>query len=237
MSASNKETEKNNFSAFRRSRDKIGSILGAESPRGRVMITAANRLTLIRLVVVPLFWYGFLSDSPLLRVSATILFIGGALTDLYDGKLARKRSEETAFGNFMDPLADKLLVLSAYWALMIREDFNGLFILALVWISLITLREIGLTLMRIFAVSGGSSLVTSIWGKWKTGVQLTTLIFTLLALNLRDFLIIYEYSSSLFKGTGFFILVNILLFLCASTSLISGGIYLKEASNLWSRSD
>ena len=76
------------------------------------MITAANWLTLIRLVVVPLFWYGFLSDSPLLRVLATILFIGGALTDLYDGKLARKRSEETAFGNFMDQLADKLLVLS-----------------------------------------------------------------------------------------------------------------------------
>ncbi|NQT34159.1 CDP-alcohol phosphatidyltransferase family protein [bacterium] len=201
------------------------------------MITAANWLTLIRLAVVPLFWYGFLSDSPLLRVLATILFIGGALTDLYDGKLARKRREETAFGNFTDPLADKLLVLSAYWALLIREDFSGLFILALVWISIITLREVGLTLMRILAVGGGSSLATSIWGKWKTGIQLTTLIFTLLALNLRDLLIIYEYPSSLFKGTGFFILVNILLFLCASSSLISGGLYLRGVSNLRSKSD
>ncbi len=237
MSSSTSKTDKNNFSAFQRGREKIGSVLGAESPRGRVMITAANWLTLIRLAVVPLFWYSFLNDSPLLRVLASILFIGGSLTDLYDGKLARKRREETAFGNFMDPLADKLLVLSAYWALLIREDFSGLFTLALVWISLITLREVGLTLMRILAVSSGGSLVTSIWGKWKTGVHLTTLIFTLLALNLRDLLIFYGNPTSLFKGDGFFILVNILLFLSAVSSLISGGLYLKETSNLWRKSD
>ncbi len=237
MSSSRSESDKNSFSAFHRSREKIGSVLGAESPKGRVTITVANWLTLIRLMIVPLFWYGFLSDSLLLQVVATFFFISGALTDLFDGKIARRRGEETAFGNFMDPLADKLLILSAYWALIIREDFSGLFTLALVWILIITLREVGLTLMRILAVSSGSSLVTSIWGKWKTGVHLTTLIFTLLALNLRDLLIYYGNPTSLFKGDGFFILVNILLFLSAASSLISGGLYLKETSYHWSRSD
>ncbi len=217
-------------STIERGRDKIGSVLGVESPKGRVMVTAANWLTLFRLLIVPLFWFIFFSHNLTLEITATFLFIVAALTDLYDGKLARRRGEVTAFGNFMDPLADKLIVLSAFWALLIRENFDGLFTLALVWIGLITFREVGLTVLRIWAISGGSAVVTSIWGKWKTGVQLTTLIFTLLALNLRDLLEAYGNPSPLFEGIGFVILINILFFFSALTSLISGGLYLKTVS-------
>jgi len=218
------------MSQFKRSIDWIGSRLGAESPNGRITVTLANWLTILRLIIVPAFLCCFQSGILSLEVLATFLFIVGALTDLYDGKLARWRGEETPFGKFMDPLADKLLVLAAYWALLIREDFRGLFYLALIWIALITLREIGLTVMRILAIGGGSSIVTNIWGKWKTGIQLTTLIFTLLALNLRDLMITIENPLHLFDGSGFFILVNALLFLCAATSLISGGFYLRGSS-------
>ena len=219
------------------SKNKIQSYLGSNRKQSRIFITHANKLTLLRLAIVPFFWYTFLSGSLLLEITATFLFIAAALTDLWDGKLARQRGEVTAFGNFMDPLADKLLVLSAYWALLIKEDFSGLFTLALVWIVLITLREAGLTLMRIFAVHTGSSVVTSIWGKLKTTVQLTTIIFTLVALNLRDILMQYGYPTTLFKGQGFFILVNVLLFLCVLTSWISGGLYLRGRSPTTSRSD
>ncbi len=212
-------------------RKKIRSVLGAKSKKGEVTVTPANWLTLFRLAIIPFFLYCFLfSHSLYLEILATFLFIIGAISDLIDGILARRRGEITPFGDFMDPLADKLLVLSAYWALWIREDFDGLITLALMWIVLITLREVGLTTMRILAIGGGSSMATSIWGKWKTTVQLTTLIFTLLALNLRDILIASHIRTTLFDGSGFFMLVNVLLFLCVVTSWISGGLYLKGAT-------
>ena len=160
---------------------------------------------------------------------STFIFVVAALTDILDGKLARQRGEVTAFGDFMDPLADKLLVLTAFWSLLIREDFKSLQAAALVCVVLITLREIGLTLMRIWAISGGSSVVTSIWGKWKTGVQLTTLIFTLVMLNLRDTLAALHLNIPIFKSFGFNALITGLIFLSALTSLISGSMYVISA--------
>lgn len=213
---------------MKRVKERIGSVLGTEGGNGFVTITPANWLTILRLFIVPVFLYCFLFGNSLyLEILATLLFIIGAITDLIDGILARRRGEITPFGDFMDPLADKLLVLAAYWALWIREDFNGLAYLALIWIALMTAREVGLTLIRIWVMSEGSSVRTSSWGKWKTGIQLTTLIFTLLALNLRDILIAGQIKTTLFDGSGFFILVNFLLFSCALTSLVSGVLYLK----------
>ncbi|MCF7810332.1 CDP-alcohol phosphatidyltransferase family protein [bacterium] len=208
----------------------IRSLLGAKSKHSDVTVTPANWLTMLRLALVPAFIYCFLFSGKLsLEITSTFIFIIAAITDLIDGILARRRGEITPFGNFMDPLADKLLVLSGFWVIWIREDFNGFIVLALVWIILISIREIGLTIMRVLAISGGSSLVTSGWGKLKTTVQLTTLIFTLLALNVRDILLLYHIDTPIFKGVGFLILVNILFFLSAMSSLISGGLYLKGA--------
>ena len=213
-------------STIKRSRNVIGSLLGTDGGQGKVTITAANWLTLIRLAIVPMFCFCFFSSALSLTISSTFLFVIAALTDVLDGKLARLRGEVTAFGDFMDPLADKLLVLTTFWSLLIREDFRGLFLVGIILVILITLRELGLTLMRIWAISGGSSVVTSIWGKWKTGVQLTTLIFTLVVLNLRDILAAFHQSTTIFDGYGFIILVTSLFFLSALTSLVSGGMYL-----------
>ncbi|NQU04882.1 MAG: CDP-alcohol phosphatidyltransferase family protein [Calditrichaeota bacterium] len=211
-------------------KESIGSVLGAGSKNKNVIITPANLLTLLRLALVPAFIYCFLFSGKLsLEITSSFLFITAAITDLIDGKLARRRGEITQFGNFMDPLADKLLVFAGFWAIWVRADFDRFVTLALIWIILITIREIGLTVMRIMAISGGSSLVTSGWGKLKTTVQLTTLIFTLLALNVRDILLFYQIDTPIFKGAGFFILINVLFFLSALTSLISGGFYLKGA--------
>jgi CDP-diacylglycerol--glycerol-3-phosphate 3-phosphatidyltransferase len=211
-------------------RKNIRSILGVKSKDGSVTVTPANWLTMLRLALVPAFIYCFIFSGKLsLEITSTFIFITAAITDLIDGKLARRRGEITPFGDFMDPLADKLLVLAGFWVIWIRDDFNGLVALTLLWIILISIREIGLTVMRILAISGGSSIVTSIWGKLKTTVQLTTLIFTLLILNVRDILLIYHIDTPVFNGAGFFILINVLFFLSALTSLISGGIYLKGA--------
>ena len=229
MSLNFTEIDKNSRTIWRRSRDRIGDVLGTDSPKGRVTVTIPNYLTLFRLAVVPMFWYGFFSDSWSLQVTATLLFAFGAITDLWDGKLARRLGQETAFGDFMDPLVDKLLVLSGYWALIGRESFGSYRTIAVVCVGLISLREIALTLIRIWMISCGSSVITSVWGKWKTGVQLTTLLFTMVALNVKDWIAeagVLPVVLGLLDGQVFWVLVNILFFLSAVISLISGGLYM-----------
>ncbi len=214
--------------AIERGKERIGSVLGAESPRGKVTVTAANWLTIFRLVVVPFFWVTFFSTSVSTRIVGTALFILGALSDLWDGHLARKYRHVTPFGDFMDPLADKLLTLSAYWAIFLREDFGRFAILGLICILLITLREAGITALRIFAIESGSSVITSIWGKVKTTIQLVTIILLLLLFNFRSILVGYDIELTLFRGELFIIFVNILLILCAFTSVVSGLLYFRK---------
>lgn len=212
-------------SAIQKSKEKISALLGADGPNGHVMVTPANWLTMFRLVVVPFFWFTFYSGTPSLGIVATALFVFGALSDLFDGKLARKHQQVTPFGDFMDPLADKLLVLSAFWAIFLREDFGAYTLTAVVWIGLVTLRETLVTFLRIYAIEGGSSLVTSSWGKWKTGIHLTTIILTLLLFNLRDFLLQSNINPGLLTQDVFYLFLNILLFLCMIPSVMSGILY------------
>jgi len=215
-------------------------VLGAESPKGKVTVTIPNYLTITRLAIIPIFWYCFFSGKMSLEIAATLLFAFGAITDLYDGKLARRLGQETAFGDFMDPLVDKLLVLSGFWAIYIRQDYDSLTTWAFVMIALITAREITLTLMRIWAIGGGSSVVTSGWGKWKTGIQLTTLLFAMVAFNVRDLLLASDKwtgFSSLLLSDGFIILLIILFILSTFSSLFSGALYFRKTSFRQSNSE
>jgi CDP-diacylglycerol---glycerol-3-phosphate 3-phosphatidyltransferase len=212
--------------ALERGREAIGSVLGSDTPRGRVTVTIANYLTIGRLLVVPFFWYGFFSSRLWLQIAASLLFALGALSDLWDGKLARRHGQVTAFGNFMDPFADKALVLSGFWALLFREDFGNYEATAVLWACLITIREVALTIFRVKIIKSGSALVTSLWGKWKTGVELTCLLFALTALNVRDALIYFYQATGPLGSSLLFLIFDILFLLSALTSLISGYRYL-----------
>lgn len=214
--------------ALDRGRERIGAVLGTETPAGRVTVTLPNYLTLGRLIVVPFFWYGFLSPAWGLQVTATLLFAMGALSDLWDGKIARRRGEITRFGDFMDPLADKLLVLSGFWAVIVREQLGWFDPAALLFVVVITLREAGLTLLRVKLIRVGSAIVTSLWGKWKTAVQLIALLATMTALNVRDLLVANGYSPEPFVGEPFSCTVTLLFLLSAATSVISAALYLRE---------
>ncbi len=228
MKPSNRDNRSTYREALERGRDRIGSVLGAQTPSGRVTVTLSNYLTLTRLVIVPLFWYGLLSESWGLNVVSTLLLAAGAITDLWDGKLARRRGQVTPFGDFMDPLADKFLVLSGFWGIVIHEPFGRFWIIALVLVSMISIREIGITLLRVSAIRSGTSIVTSAWGKWKTGVEITTLLATLVAMNIRDYLINNGFPYNPFIGDLFNAGVLILFFLSTLTALVSGWIYLQE---------
>ena len=141
-----------------------------------------NCLTILRVIFVPVFMLIVLlpPDLPVWRCVACAVFIAISLTDMFDGKIARKRGLVTDFGKFLDPLADKFLILGALLALMHKYDakLGGL----LVWVTLVViLRELAVTSLRLVAVSkSGKVIAASIWGKMKTCSQMVAICVVLL---------------------------------------------------------
>ncbi|HEB84976.1 MAG TPA: CDP-alcohol phosphatidyltransferase family protein [Bacteroidetes bacterium] len=147
-----------------------------------------NILTVLRFPLAAVFLYGFFQPSVSWRLAATACFILSALTDTFDGLLARKMGAITGVGAFLDPLADKVLVLSGFFALMLRPDlpWGGWKHVIIVSVLLIALREVGITVLRWVRVTGDRPLVTSFWGKAKTTTEMVTLIVALLTFNLLE---------------------------------------------------
>lgn len=141
-----------------------------------------NKLTCLRVIIIPFFVLCMLlpSDSTALRILALIFFCGAAITDWFDGKLARKYHLVTNFGKFMDPLADKLLVCSALICLMAKGQLPA-------WIVIIIIaREFIISGFRLLASDNGIVIAASYWGKFKTASQMIMII--LLILNLGGFM-------------------------------------------------
>lgn len=132
-----------------------------------------NKLTMLRIFMIPVFVLLF-SLLPAENPSAAICFILASLTDTLDGKIARKRNLITAFGKFMDPLADKILTQAAFILLVGRGDIPA-------WIVIVIVaRELLITGFRTLAASSGVTIAASKWGKYKTAVQMLTLVLFLL---------------------------------------------------------
>lgn len=138
-----------------------------------------NKLTLSRVVMVP-FFVAFLLFAPeysFFKWIALAIFIVASLTDLLDGKIARKYNLITNFGKFMDPLADKLLVCSA---------LIGLSSLGVVpaWITIIIIaREFIISGFRLIAAEKGIVIAASMWGKWKTTFQMIMLCAQMIVMD------------------------------------------------------
>ena len=133
----------------------------------------ANMLTMLRILLVPLYLWLFAMKTWESVVLALIVFIAAAVTDLYDGKLARRRKEITKLGKFLDPLADKFLVLAAlvqFWAMELVNFWL---------VGIIVFRDIWVTVMRIIAIKNGKELETSKDAKLKTTILLTVIITTI----------------------------------------------------------
>ena len=139
-----------------------------------------NKLTILRTIMIPVFLIflyipglGMTGD-----IIAAAIFILASLTDLLDGKIARKYNLVTNFGKFMDPLADKLLVCSALIALVDLERIPA-------WIVIIIIaREFIISGFRLIASDNGVVIAASYWGKFKTASQMVTVI--LLVLNIQN---------------------------------------------------
>ena len=127
-----------------------------------------NKLTVLRVIMIPFFVFFYLTEKVYI---ADILFIVASLTDMLDGKIARKYNLVTNFGKFMDPLADKLLVAAALICFVEVDRIRA-------WIVLIIIsREFIISGFRLVAAEGGKVIAAGYWGKIKTAVTMVTIIF------------------------------------------------------------
>ena len=132
-----------------------------------------NKLTVARILLVPFFVAALLIDFPLNNLAALALFGAASITDLLDGKIARKQGLITDFGKFADPLADKILVISALLC------FVQLGLCDCVAVIIVLFREFTVTSIRLIAASKGNVIAANIWGKVKTVTQMVAIICVL----------------------------------------------------------
>ena len=132
-----------------------------------------NKLTIVRVCLIPFFVAALLFDhgnNYTMRIVANVLFIIASLTDLFDGKIARKYNMVTNFGKFMDPLADKLLVCSALICLIELGQLAA-------WVVIVIIsREFIISGFRLVAADNGVVMAASYWGKFKTTFQMIAVI-------------------------------------------------------------
>ena len=138
-----------------------------------------NILSLIRIILTPLFIILLFDDFKMAKVFALLVFAIAAITDAYDGHLARKYNQITPEGKFLDPLADKILVLSAF------ISFAFINIIDFWMVGIIIFRDLFVTGLRFILSSRGFEFVTSKLSKYKTAFQLTIIILTLIFISIE----------------------------------------------------
>ena len=145
------------------------------------MMPIPNILTVMRIFLTPIFIICLFSDFFGAQLWALVIFIVASITDAYDGYLARKNNMVTNTGRFLDPLADKILVSSAFISFSIMGLID-------IWmVALIIFRDLFVMGLRFLMSRRGFIMITSKIAKSKTGVQVGIIIFTLLFLTLKGF--------------------------------------------------
>ena len=190
-----------------------------------------NKLTIFRMILVPIMVIipflgidGRFLGIPIEWLVIDIIFVIASLTDKLDGYLARKNNQVTTFGKFLDPLADKILVLSAMVMLVEMEKIPA-------WIPIIVLsREFIVSGYRLVAVEkGGNVIAASKWGKLKTVTQMIAIILAFLDLNAFG-----ECFSGVLQGGDLVLnfVVTIMMLIQTVATIFSGIDYLKGGKNL-----
>lgn len=140
-----------------------------------------NKLTVLRMCLIPVFLvFMCCTGIPYNYLWAAVVFVAASLTDLLDGRIARKYNLVTDFGKFMDPLADKLLVTAAM-IMMIDAQMAPAVI-----VFVIIARELAVTGLRLIAAPKGVVIAADRWGKYKTVSQMVWIIYGLLLLWLAE---------------------------------------------------
>ena len=191
----------------------------------------ANKLTIFRIILVPIMiivtffqWPGEFLGIPTIAWVLNLIFIIASITDKLDGYIARSRNQITTFGKFLDPIADKVLVITAMIILVEMGRLPA-------WIpTIVVFREFIVSGYRLIAVeNGGKVIAASIWGKLKTVTQMIAIIIAFIDNNA---------FGTVFLGnlTGYELIVNglttTMMILCVGATIFSGWDYIKNGKDL-----
>lgn len=191
----------------------------------------ANKLTIFRIILVPIMiivtffeWPGEFLGIPTLAWVLNLIFILASITDKLDGYIARSRNQITTFGKFLDPIADKVLVITAMIILVEMGKLPS-------WIpTIIVFREFIVSGYRLIAVeNGGKVIAASIWGKLKTVTQMLAIIVA--------FIDNHSFATVLTeKLTGYAFIINMvsttMMVVCVIATIFSGWDYIKNGKEL-----
>ena len=193
-----------------------------------------NKLTIMRMLLVPAMLIvslfnipGEVLGIPLGFIIMDVIFIIGALTDKFDGYLARKNNQVTTFGKFLDPIADKILVISAFIILVEKGRLPA-------WIPVIVIiREFLVSGYRLIAVEKkGKVVAANVWGKLKTVTQMIAIILAFVDNN--------KFGTAFTTSIGTMgvipyilnMVVTILMIVCVIATIFSGYEYLKDGKDV-----
>jgi CDP-diacylglycerol--glycerol-3-phosphate 3-phosphatidyltransferase len=174
-----------------------------------------NMLIVFRVLMIPVFLFFFLSAGPgdyVFRITATVIFLVAAISDFFDGHLARRWNTVSNFGKLMDPLADKMLVSTALVALAYRQELAA-------WVvAVIICREFWVTALRQLALEQGHHVIAaSVWGKTKTVLQMTMLVAVMAGAG-----------THVFFGAWGGTVVNVLVYSAVFVTILSAVEYTKS---------
>ncbi len=172
-----------------------------------------NKLTLLRICMIPFFVVFAKMGDFSYQVIAVVIYILACLTDMLDGKIARSRNLVTNFGKFMDPIADKLLVMSAMIVLTAQGRMPD-------WVCILMLaREFLVSGFRLVAVENGKVIAAGMLGKIKTVFQMLSTIAIMLLVSVNG------PEASLLGRPGY-VLAYVLMYVAMVLTVVSGADYI-----------
>lgn len=180
-----------------------------------------NKLTLLRVILIPFFLLFIYIDIPFNFLFALIIFAAASITDALDGKIARARNLVTNFGKFLDPLADKVLVISALTVFVELDEVH----MGAIPLIIISAREFMVSGLRLLAADSGIVVAAGIWGKLKTAFTMVTIVAALLWLS-----ICYDFSFGISENVVNAVdcwVIPALIWISTALTVISGAVYLK----------
>jgi len=189
-----------------------------------------NMITLFRILLTPLFLYFLLSDGQYYMLFALIVFIVASVSDGVDGHVARKHGFVSEFGKFADPLADKILIISSFIALIFLD------IIPLWMVIIVVLRDVTVTAIRMIMIKRGNSIVTANIAKAKTVFQI---VFIYIVISFK-MLLQLPFMKFLYPTINFLESNNfywILMLITTIFTLYTGILYLLDNKSIFKKSD
>lgn len=171
-------------------------------------MTTANKLTILRVILVPVFMAFLLINQVWSQIAALIIFAAASATDAIDGYIARHYNQITTFGKFMDPLADKMLTTAAFLVLLEHGRVSCIAVM------IVLAREFIVSGVRMLAVADGKVIAASMLGKIKTVSQMIAIIAAIILMN------------NAFSEQPAMLITNILVWISTAITVISGIDYI-----------